>query len=108
MLLKLIMTEEEKKSYLQKRDYLIKTIKSLFWYWYEAEDMYKLVTSKDVTPEIIDQLINRINEASDKVKEDEKLKKLNEKKEKMIKIKKDEEQTKQKETNDLENIINNI
>ena len=70
------MDEETKKAYRIKRDVLLSTIKDLFSYWNDAERVYKIVSSKHVTPEYIDDIIDMINEAILDMKSGDNKKKL--------------------------------
>lgn len=70
------MNDQTKQLYLKKRDYLLKSLKSLFGYWNQAEEMYELVWSKNVTPEIIDDLVKKLKIAAEKVEDNNKKKKM--------------------------------
>lgn len=64
------MTEEQKQEYIKKREIILDILKLLFNDWDLAEPLYWLVSSSEVTPNIIDNLI-KIFESSFKDAEDE-------------------------------------
>lgn len=92
---------------MDKKEYLLKILKKLFWLWSIAEELYAIIYYWDnITEEIIDDIILRINSSIKIVKDKNKVEiyKLA-----MIKIKDiKEKEIKENDLKDLDLLLTNL
>ena len=57
------MTEKQNKNFGTKKEFILRTLKTLEWHWDMAPGFYKVMSSKYVTEDVLDDFMKILSES---------------------------------------------